>query len=245
MRKLCQEEGDIIGVMMENMVNKETIEQKQAMVTDWIKNISETQKVEKIPAGVLKEVLESYGANFENLSEENQKNLLMYAEKNRIQGMEAVWGEKFDNYQNWVNEAYIPDYENRTGKELPKMVNVFDSKNPERKASERKDMGMISFFGDLTGYASENLSFENFELLMKTRAENGMIRELPKEKRDGLKTKRILWDREVEPGTDLTTLKQKKDPETGDLIPIEMQLIRPASFPKEFPMVAWKKIQTL
>jgi hypothetical protein len=231
--------------MMENMVNKETIEQKQAMITDWIKNISETQKVEKISASYLREVLESYGANFENLSEENKKNLSMYAEKNRIKGMEVVWGEKFDDYKNWINETYIPDYENRTGKELPKMVNVFDPKNPERKASKRKDMGMISFFGDLTGYASGNLNFENFELLMKARTENGMIRELPKEKRDGLKTKRILWDREVEPGTDLTTLKQKTDPETGDLIPRDMQLIRPASFPKEFPIVAWKKIQTL
>ena len=231
--------------MMERSVDKETVEQKQAMVFEWINTISETQKVEKISADVLKEVLESYGASFENLSEENQKNISMYSEKKRAKAMKAIWGEKFEDYKSWVNNDYIGDYKTRTGKELPKMVNVFDFKNPERKPSERKDMGMISFFGDLTAYASGRLKFEDFNLFLQARAENGMIRELPKDEREGLKTKRILWDREVEPGTDLSTLKQKTDPETGDLIPINMQLIRPASFPKEFPVVAWKKVQTL
>lgn len=224
--------------MKEHFINSETVEQKRVMVFDWIKDISEKQEVREIPSTVLKEVLESYGANFENLNEENKDNLSKYAEKKRVKGLEAVWGERFDSYKNWVG-VYIEDYESRTGRELPKMKNVPDLKNEDRKASERKDLGMLSFLGDITAYAAGSLDFDNLKLLLQTRAENGAIRELPKEEREG-KTKRILWDRELEPGKEPLTKDPRYDKETGELIPIDKQSIRPASFPPEFPVMALK-----
>lgn len=61
--------------MNEQSIHHETVEQKQAMVMDWIKNISDKREVKEISSTVLKEVLESYGAKFENLNEEEKESL--------------------------------------------------------------------------------------------------------------------------------------------------------------------------
>lgn len=224
--------------MQERQINVETIEQKQAMIGAWINDISEKQEVKEIPANDLKEVLQSYGASFENLNEIDKRNLSMYAEKKRVGALEAVWGQKFNDYKNWVQE-YIGDYEKRTGKELPKMKNVTSLKNTERVASGRKDSGMIHFLGDLTGYASGNLGFDGFKLLLQTRAENGAIRELPKEKREGKETQYIEWDREIDEEKGALTVDPRFHPKTEELIPVDKQVVRPASFPPEFPTKAF------
>jgi hypothetical protein len=232
--------------MKEHTTNIETIEQKQAMVAEWINKISETQKVKEIPAGILREVLESYGANFENLSEENQKNISMYSEKKRAKAMKEVWGEKFEDYKSWV-DVYVEDYKkNNEGKSLPKMINTPDLINEEREASGKQNMGMISFFSDITAYASGNLKFEDFRLFLETRAENGALGEMSNEEKGDRKKRIIEWDREVDPEKGPST----KDPRLsrinpGEIIPKDKQEIKPASFRPEFPVLAWKKIQTL
>ncbi len=220
----------------------ESIESKTVIVEKWIKNIGEQQRVGEIPVEILRDVLTHYGADFENLSGESKDNLSKYAEKERNKGLVVVWGEKLNDYKIWA-DSFIEDYEERTGRELPKMKNVPDLKNQERKASEIKNLGMISFLGDITAYAAGSLDFENFKFLLQTRAENGAIRELPKEERKG-KTKRILWNRELEPGKEPLTKDPRYDKETGELIPKDKQLIRPASFPPEFPAKAWQWIST-
>jgi hypothetical protein len=149
--------------MMEKPINFDVIEQKREVVFDWVKNISEKQKVKEISRKFLKDVLEDCGANFD-IGEEEKKSLKGYSEKQRAKGMNAVWGEKYKEYKDWINEYYdFNEYKKRTGKELPKL-----------KPSGRTNSGMIQFLGELTSYAGEETNFDTFKLYIETRAINGL-----------------------------------------------------------------------
>ena len=226
--------------MNETIKPAESIEQKREVVKGWIEELSSKQKVGEISSDVLRDVLEDCKANFKELREKGKKGLSMINEKKRKLGMKEVWGDKFKEYRDWV-ETYIIDYETRTGNKLPISINKFDIKNEDRKPSERKDKGMLNFFVDITAYASGDLSFVDFKELLQVRLENGLIQELPEEKRKGRKTRRILWDDEIEEGKESYLIK-KTDPETGKEIPEGKQLLRPASVPPEFPVKAWEWI---
>lgn len=147
--------------MIEQSTNIESIEQKREMTLDWVKNISEHQEVKEIATDILKDTFESFGANFE-ITEEEKESLGGYSEKQKAEGMHAVWGEKFKEYKNWIKE-YILDYETRTGKILP-----------ELKPSGRKNSGMIQFLGELTSYAAGEIDFDTFQKYVETRAKNGL-----------------------------------------------------------------------
>ena len=43
------------------------------MVGEWIGKIGERQRVDEMPINILRDVLTSYGANFENLDDETKK----------------------------------------------------------------------------------------------------------------------------------------------------------------------------
>jgi len=146
----------------ERQINSES-GQKHALVSDWVKNISEKQIVEEMDVGVLKEVLTSYGANFENLSGENKESLRGYSEKERGMGVRAVWGDEIvDDYKEWTKE-FIKKYELETGIVLP-----------ELKSSGRKNSGMIQFLFDLTSYASGECNFETYKTYTEGRVKNGV-----------------------------------------------------------------------
>jgi len=147
----------------ERQINKDTTEQKQAMVDSWIKGISGKQEVGEMNTKVLREVLTSYGANFENLNEESKESLKGYSEKERGMGVRAVWGDEIvDNYKQWTKE-FIENYESKTGIILP-----------ELKPSGRKNSGMIQFLFDLTSYASGEYDFETYKTYTEGRVKNGV-----------------------------------------------------------------------
>ncbi|MEI8067899.1 MAG: hypothetical protein WCG91_03055 [Candidatus Shapirobacteria bacterium] len=224
--------------MKERLAGNESSESKTVSFVAFIDKLAEKQEVLEIKPDVLKKSLEDFGANFEDLSEENKKNLSMYAQKNRNKALEKIWGNKFTDYKDWV-ETYIQEYEERTGKQLPRMKNAANLKNEDKEPSYRKDLGMISFLGDLTAYASGDLNFEDFKLILGTRAENGAIKAMSKEERGGRESKPIEWDRELEEGKESVLKDPSFHPKTGELIPFDKQVFQPASFPPEFPTEAF------
>jgi len=78
--------------MNETIRLTETIEQKREMVGEWIGKIGEHQRVDEISINILRDVLASCGANFENLSDESRKGLSKYSEKSKAEGVKNVWG---------------------------------------------------------------------------------------------------------------------------------------------------------
>jgi len=226
--------------MRERQQIVESIEQKQQWVLDyWIRGMAEQHEVKKMPVDILREVLESYGANFENLSEEGRKGLSMYSEKKRKMGMNEVWGEKLEGYDNWTNE-YAEKYESENEKKLAKMVNTGHLVNEDRKASGDKNVGMKSFFRDITAYAAGSLNFDDLTLILGARVENGFIGAMTPEEKGDRKKIIIEWDREIDPTKGPLT----KDPRPsriypGEFVADDKQEIRPASFPPEFPIEAF------
>lgn len=157
--------------MGEIPINTESIEQKREIVSSWIKNISQNQEVGEISKNTLKDVFESFGANFD-ISQEEKESLKGYSEKQKAQGMHAVWGDKFNEYKNWVEE-YIVSYESETGKKLPALDKQKDSQS-SKPGSGRKNSGMIQFLGELTSYAAGEVDFSIFKSYVEARAKNGL-----------------------------------------------------------------------
>ncbi len=147
----------------------ELIELKREMISEWIEKFSSEQKVDEISSDVVREVLESYGANFENLTNEVKESLSKYSEKDRGFGVRRVWGDQFvDDYKKSVN-GYIKEYEAKTGIELPQLVN---KKNPN-ESTKRKNSGMVQFLFDLTSFASGRYTYETFKNITEGRIKNG------------------------------------------------------------------------
>ncbi|MDD4975514.1 MAG: hypothetical protein PHY93_14235 [Bacteriovorax sp.] len=159
-------------IMNERDKNVEGIDQKREWVSDyWIRGMSEQYEIKKMPIGVLREVLESSGANFKNLTEEGRKSLQGYSEKERGLGVRQVWGNEFVNeYKEWINK-YIGEYEKLHKIELPVLGKKEDKPYPE---SGRKNSGMIQFLFELTSFASGETTFDNFKKYMEIRINNGV-----------------------------------------------------------------------
>jgi len=145
---------------------------EQAMVFDWVANISEKQEVGEMPREILKEVEKSFGANFE-IGEVAKESLKGYSEKQVFEGMKEVWGEKYEEYKKWINEDFIPNYEKQIGKELPALVKQKDSTSLTLP-SGRKDSGMKQFLIVLTRKAAGTISDEDFKSDIETRIKNGV-----------------------------------------------------------------------
>ncbi len=155
--------------MNETIRLTETIEQEREMISDWVGKIGEHQRVDEMPINILRDVLTSCGADFENLDDEAKKSLSEYSEKDRGFGVRKVWGDEFVNdYKRKVGD-FIKEYELETGIELPELVN---KKNPD-ESTKRKNSGMIQFLFDLTSFASGEYNFETYKLITETRVKNG------------------------------------------------------------------------
>ncbi len=155
--------------MNETIKPAESIEQEKEKVREWIGKFSLEQKVGEISSDVVREVLESYGANFENLSDEAKKSLSKYSEKGKAEGVKSVWGENFlSDYKQWVNE-FIESYE-KTGNILP----FVHKKNEDPLALKaRKNAGMLQFLYELTSFASGGYNFEKYKTYTEIRVGNG------------------------------------------------------------------------
>ena len=145
-------------------------EQEQEFVDEWIDGISESGRVREIDPGLVKIVLESFGANFE-ISEEEKLSLGKYSNLNRRPGMNAVWGkERVDEYIAWLKNEYIPSFEDKTGRALP---TLFDRKTG--KFDTNKHSGMMQFFGELTAFAAGEKSFADYKRLTEDRVRKGKV----------------------------------------------------------------------
>lgn len=151
--------------MSKDRVERRSLEEKIAAVDKWIDLIC-GGVVESIDRRLLREVFETYGAEFE---QEAGWSLRRYTQKDKAPGMRLVWGERFAEYKKWVKE-YIKSFEaSPANRELPKLL-----------PSGRKNSGMIQFFGELTAFAAGAMSLERFKKLTQARAENGLLWQLGK-----------------------------------------------------------------
>ncbi len=92
-------------------------------------------------------------------------------------------GDKYKEYREFCNK-YIAEYEERTGKELPKV----EFKHDDKPSTFSKTEGMRGFFADLTAYSfadTNEYKFETLDLVTRARLNNGKARE------DGTKTERF------------------------------------------------------
>lgn len=137
-------------------------EEELKLFTDWILDISETGRVTEIDPMLLRSVLSEYGANFEPRPELDV--LALYSNLKKRPGLDAVWGEEnVDEYKRWV-KGYILEYEAETGRPLPVL-----------EGTEIKTSGMMQFFGELTSYAAQKLSFEKYKELTEDRFRKGLL----------------------------------------------------------------------
>ena len=106
-----------------------------------------------------------------------------YGNKSRSESMEAVWGGKYKEYREFCNK-YVAEYEERIGKELPKV----EFKHDDKPSTFSKTEGMRGFFADLTAYAfadTNEYTFETLDLVTRARLNNGKAR------KEGTKTERF------------------------------------------------------
>lgn len=149
----------------------ESNESKKAIVTKWVENISINQEVKPISQEMVKETLENYGANFDNLTTEGKESLRGYSEAERGLGVKQVWGEeKVKEYKSWIKE-YIAGYDETHEVKLPILGEKEGKPYPE---SGRKNSGMIQFLYELTSFASGETNSDDFKRYMEARVNNGV-----------------------------------------------------------------------
>lgn len=148
--------------------NERPYDERLAEVTDWIKAIAETGKVNDIDPDVIKGVVEGMGANAE-ISEEAKKSLAKYSNKNKRPGLNAVWGiDRVDAYKEWAMYVFIPAYEKKIGRELPTLW------DPQKLEFDNiKHSGMMQFLGELTAFAYGQMPIEEYKRLTERRIEKG------------------------------------------------------------------------
>jgi len=196
-------------------------EERVAEVDRWVIAYASEGAIGLIDREILKSVLSEVGANFENLDQDGTKSLAQYSNKGKHLGTEQVWGARRAEFKAWT-EAWVEDYERRTGRELPRVV-FTDEITGEKRPS--KTEGMRQFLGELTAYASGCLSFPELVKILITRRYN-----FGKPK-----------DQSAEEGgrRKITFSGHNLSQETGKEKPFA-----PASFPPEFPLDAWEKIKS-
>jgi hypothetical protein len=139
------------------------IEEKKAAVNEWVASFTETGILGEMDPSLLKDVLASSGADFEQ-SSENLASLGEYTNKAKRLGLNAVWGkETVDTIWKQIDN-YIEEYEEQTGTTLPKLVGF-----------GCKFSGMRQYIGELTAYAAGQLSFKNFKKYSEVRIFNGKM----------------------------------------------------------------------
>ena len=147
--------------------SKELVE-KTAVVDSWIAKISGEGIVgEEVTPEILRTVLEQYSADFEPKPELGA--LAKYSNLNKRPGLDAVWGKtNVDAFKTWAKEVCVLKYEQKYGHELPTLydrkTNTFDN---------IKHSGMMQFLGELTAFAADKISFEDYKRLTENRARKG------------------------------------------------------------------------
>ncbi len=158
-------------------------EQESINFGKWIDHLSDNLEVIPISPEIVKSYLESCGADFD-ISPENKTALGKYSENAKSDGMKAVWGEKWDQYKEWVSETYIPEHEAETKINFPRLHKQKDSTS-DKPDTNRKNSGMYQFLCELTGFAIKAKSYEKFKKYTEIRIRNGTAWE------EGRKSERV------------------------------------------------------
>ena len=153
---------------MTEKLRKTDIEEKKAIVVEWITEFTESDKIveidnkiEEIDVAVLREVLIHCGADFEQ-DPETLMLLGEYTNRAKRPGLDAVWGKEIvDGFWSQI-DLFIEEHEIKTGIELPKL-----------EGSGHKFSGMRQFFGEITALASGQLDLRTFVNYSATRIFNG------------------------------------------------------------------------
>jgi len=139
------------------------LDEKIALVDEWIVEFSQSGELKKIDRRLLRDVLEVYGAKWE-IDESKRGSLGKYTNEGRAPAMRAIWGDRFEEYEKWTSE-YISRYEGETGSPLPAL-----------NLSGIKNSGMFQFFGEVTalaGLTENELPFQLIRKRLEARAGNG------------------------------------------------------------------------
>jgi hypothetical protein len=149
--------------------NERPFEENLAEVSNWIAKIGQEGKVTDIDPNFVKGVLEGLDANFE-ISEEAKVSLGKYSSLGKRPGLNAVWGDtKVETYKNWVKTDFIPQYEQKIGKELHTLW------DPKTETFDNiKHSGMMQFLGELTAFAEGVMSLEDYRRLTEDRIRKGI-----------------------------------------------------------------------
>ena len=196
-------------------------EERVTEIDRWVFTYASEGAIGLIDPEILKSVLSEVGANFENLDWDGRKSLSQYSNGGKHLGMEQVWGDHRAEFKAWT-EAWVEDYEKRTGSQLPKVV-FRDEATGEKRPS--KTEGMRQFLGELTAYASGCMNFPNLVKILITRRYN-FGKPKDKSSEEGGRRKITF------PGYNLSQETGKEKP------------FAPASIPPEFPQDAWDKIKS-
>ena len=150
---------------MEKLLERKITEGKEIEVSSWLSDISKTGQVKEITCYDVREVLKSFGANFnkEKIGIEIFSLLDEYTNKAKAPGLKAVWGDFFQEYKNWTNE-FVQNYEKENKTTLPAL-----------KRSGNKNSGMIQFFGELTGFAAGRTNYFTLKKHWENRLLNGKL----------------------------------------------------------------------
>lgn len=149
--------------------NERPYEEELTQVTQWIKTIEKEGRVDIINPGLVLNVLEGLGAAKE-ISEVAKKSLSRYSNLNKRIGLDEVWGkERVDAFKKWARDEFIPQYEQRVGKELH---TLWDPKT--EKFDGIKHSGMMQFLGELTAFAEGSMSMEDYKRLTENRVGKGI-----------------------------------------------------------------------
>ncbi|MFV1917379.1 MAG: hypothetical protein ACC618_02795 [Patescibacteria group bacterium] len=145
-----------------------SVEEKIAVVDSWVESLSnydENGNVEiaELDRGIIKDVLQEFGADFEIQKKPELKALWKYTNKGRRKGMNAAWGKgRMGSYNYWTSQ-WVDVYEMQSGKKLPAL-----------KPSGIKTAGPRHFLGELTAYAAK-LPFELYSTYLQARLKNGWL----------------------------------------------------------------------
>lgn len=157
---------------MSEQATSSEFEQKLSVVNEWVRTLSEEDRLEPIDRSLLRDVLKAYGADF-NLNESERASLGGYTNKERGFSMRKIWGNGYDLFKGWTEE-YVQSWEESRGTKLPS-IRQKSMKEPG-KILVFKNSGMLQLFGAwtaLAGLDDEEYSFDEAKRLTEARARNG------------------------------------------------------------------------
>lgn len=161
--------------MSEKPISQEPLATKETMVEDWLGGISsEKPIVSKIEPALLRDVLTSYGADFQKVKEAEASLGAKYKYKNRREGLKAIWGEnRVKEFESWT-ERFAKEFEVKEGnRTLPRLTKKENGKKVPIEGSQVR--GMLQFFAELTQYAAGLGDLDVIREQIEVRAENGRL----------------------------------------------------------------------